>query len=331
MPACLRVFSCLFLLPGVVIGCSQPDRESSGQVKDSEAGRPRILVTSRPLLEITKALVDVVAEVTLVVPDDTSSVVWSPTADDARKLQQATLILISGAGYEPWKARVSLPGSRLRDTASGYYDQFIRIPDAITHQHGPDGKHSHPGTVWATWLDPNLCIAQVHAVSLSCKHLLPEHSQIIEAAEARLSAEINALNSTIAVLKATANDEPILVVADTPHYQYLIERLGWKLHYLHWGSEEALSEADRAEFLTVWKNRPGDTSGIFLMDSRRPDESAKFVSESGAIVVRIDLCETPSPESVAFPVRLKSSLLSLQAGLQRSRNSDADKGFFPEK
>ncbi|MEZ6035236.1 MAG: metal ABC transporter substrate-binding protein [Planctomycetaceae bacterium] len=336
MHAGLRVWGLTILLPGVLLGCSQPDsgspgQGSPGQVENSRADRPRIMVTSRPLLEITETLVNAAADVTLVVPDGTSSFMWSPSADDARKLQQAALILISGAGYEPWKSRVALPGSRLRDTASGYYDQFIRIPDAITHQHGPDGKHSHPGTVWATWLDPNLCIAQVHAVSLSCKHLLPEHTPIIEAAEAKLSAEINALNPTIATLKATTSDEPILVVADTPHYQYLIERLGWKLQYLHWGLEETLSKTDRAEFLTVWKNRPGDTRGIFLMDSRRSEESAAFVRESGAVVVRIDLCETRSPESVSFPVRLKSNLLSLQAGLQRSRNSEADKGFFPKK
>lgn len=331
MHAGLRVLGCMVLLPAVLTGCSQPDPGSPGQVENSRADRPRIMVTSRPLLEITETLVDGAADVTLVVPDDTSSLVWSPSADDARQLQQAALILISGAGYEPWKSRVSLPGSRLRDTASGYYDQFIRIPDAITHQHGPDGKHSHPGTVWATWLDPNLCVAQIHAVSLSCKQLMPEHRQKTEAAEAKLSAEINALNSTIAVLKATANDEAILVVADAPHYQYLLERLGWKLQYLHWGPDETLSETDRAEFLTVWKNRPGETSGIFLMDSRRPEESAAFVRESGAVVVRIDLCETRSPESVAFPVRMKSNLQRLQAGLQRSKNPDADTGFFPGK
>ena len=81
-------------------------------------------------MQMTQAIVGDAGDVVLVVPNETSSPNWSPTVDDAKTMQQARLILVSGAGYEPWKDRVSLPGSRTRDTAAGYYDQLIRIPDA---------------------------------------------------------------------------------------------------------------------------------------------------------------------------------------------------------
>jgi ABC-type Zn uptake system ZnuABC Zn-binding protein ZnuA len=270
-------------------------------------------VTSQPLLQMTQALVGDAADVALVVPGETSSSNWSPTADDAKIMQQARLILISGAGYEPWKDRISLPGSRTRDTAAGYYDQLIRIPDAVKHQHGPDGPHSHPGTVWATWLDPELCIAQLHQVSVNCRRLLPEQQKSIEAAEAKLSAELNSLNAMIDSIKAAAHDKALVVFSDAPHYHYFTRRLGWTLSYLHWDLADTLTDANRSELLNVFDANTSDPLArnnrrIFLLDSRHSADAEDFVRKSGGTVIRIDLCETNSPESPSLPNRLKQNL-----------------------
>lgn len=308
----LRSQLSILILPGILIGCTHAKQPPS-QTEKTNKGLPRIVVTSRPLLQMTQAIVGDAAEVVLVVPDETTSPDWSPTADDAGIMQQARLILISGAGYEPWKDRVSLPGSRMRDTAAGYYDQLIRIPDAVKHQHGPDGPHSHPGTVWATWLDPELCTAQLHQVSLNGGRLVPERKQSIETAEASLSAELNSLNVIIDAIKAGVSDEALVVFSDAPHYQYLTRRLGWTLNYLHWDLADTISDANRQELLDSFSANTSDTltqnkRRIFLLDSRHSAETEDFVRKSGGTVVRIDLCETASPESTSFPNRLKHNL-----------------------
>jgi zinc transport system substrate-binding protein len=310
MSVSLRFSALVLILACWNMGCGQRDR-GDAQAERTQRATPHIAVTSQPLLQMTQAVVGDAATVALVVPVNTLSRDWSPTADDARIMQRASLILISGAGYEPWRDRVSLPGSRLHDTAAGYYNRLIRIPDAVTHQHGPDGPHSHPGTVWATWLDPELCAAQLHQVGLHCGRLMPERRQKFEEAKARLSAEINTLNSTINSLKIAIGDESVSVFSDAPHYQYLIERLGWKLHYFHWAGHETLSEAERRELRDTFDAHPDDTRRIFLMDSRRSAETEAFVRESGGVVVKIDLCESAGPESAPFPARLKSNLLRL--------------------
>ena len=304
----------------VIFGCGQPDRPASNTEKTRPIP-PRIVVTSQPLLQMTQAMIGDTAEVIIVVPTDTSSPDWSPTADDARIMQQAGLILISGAGYEPWKDRVSLPGSRVHDTAAGYYDELIRIPDAVTHQHGPDGPHSHPGTVWATWLDPELCAAQLHQVSINCERLLPDRKQSIESAEAKFSAELNTLNSTIASIIAAANGEALVVFSDAPHYQYLVQRLGWTLRYVHWDAADTISAKNRTELLDAFKAHTSNRDPIFLMDSRRSPETEALVRESGGIVVRIDLCESASPNSVSLPDRLKLNLLRLRDGIAKQFDS----------
>ena len=312
----LRFLLSILIFLSAVIGCGQSDQPPS-QSNRTKNGPPRIVVTSQPLLRMTKALMGDHADVVLVVPDHTSSHDWSPTPADAEIMQQARLIFISGAGYEPWRDRVSLPGSRTRDTAAGYYDQLIRIPDAVTHQHGPDGAHSHPGTVWATWLDPELCTAQLHQVSIHCGRLLPEQKLSIETAAAKLSAELNLLNALIDTIKAEAGagagDENRVVYSDAPHYQYLTRRLGWTLNYLHWEVADAVSDANRTELLDAFSadtssNSAPTSSCLFLLDSRHSADSEAFVRNSGGTVVRIDLCETPSPDSTSIPDRLKQNL-----------------------
>jgi zinc transport system substrate-binding protein len=311
-----RLQNSLFMVSWLllIIGCDQPI-QSEPQVNDASSGKPSIVVTSWPLLQMTQMIVGDAAHVNLIVPANTVSRNWSPTGDDVRTMQRAQLILLSGAGYEPWKHRVSLPGSRLRDTAAGYYDQFIRIPDAVSHQHGPEGPHHHPGTVWATWLDPELCAAQLHLAAVNCEKLMPQQAVAIRAAESKMSAEIGMLNSMIASVQATNGGKNLVVFSDAPHYQYLIHRLGWTLQYLHWDEDESLSEAEKTEFIEAIKSDDGDSVRIFLMDSRRPIEAEGFVRAAGGIVVRIDLCETPDPEPLSLPSRLKSNLILLQAEL----------------
>lgn len=295
----------------LISGCSESQTPQS--LSSKKAGRTQIVVTSQPLLEMTQTLVGDHASALLVVPDGISSPDWSPSADDARTMQQASLVLLSGAGYEPWKNRVSLPRSRVRDTAAGYYDQLIRIPDAVTHQHGPSGSHSHPGTVWATWLAPELCVAQLHQVRLNCIRLLPDHKLDIETAEAKLAAELNALNVMVVSIKAAANDEALVVFSDAPHYQYLTQQLSWQLRYLHWTVSGELTDAVQTELQKLLKSESdtaaaGSSRRLFLLDSRHSVEVEAYVRDLGFTMIRIDLCESASSESMGFSGRLKRNL-----------------------
>ena len=313
-----ELWICALLLPGFAIGCSDAKTSPSQMTKQSP--NIRIIVTSQPLLQMTTTLVGEWTEPSLIIPEGQSSPDWSPTAEDAREMQKAGILFISGAGYEPWRDRVSLPRSRVRDTAAGYYEQFIRIPDALTHQHGPAGSHSHPGTVWATWLDPDLCAAQLHQVGLHCVRLMPDRKQAIETAEAKLSAELNALNGTINSIKATSDGRELVVYSDTPNYLYLTRRLGWKLQYLHWHSSGLLSDAEKAELSNLLKPaNEGAASDnkqrLFLLDARQSADTEAFVGESGASVIRLDLCEERSGESEPLADRLRQNLQRISNAL----------------
>ena len=271
-----------------------------------------ILVTSQPLLEMTESIAGSTFSIEKIVPDTVVSRLWRPSRDDAKAFRQARLILISGAGYEPWTARLSLPGSRLIDTAAGYYDQLIRIPDAVTHQHGPEGKHGHPGTVWATWLNPDLAIAQLSQVTNALVKLSPERKGELEANATKVKSQLESLNQRVTKLQTKTAGMKLTILSDGPFYHYLTTRLGWKLNYMHWSDAEPLSEFDRKELKSAMEQLPADHRRLFLISSRQSEQAATFASEQGLQVVRIDLCEFSASPASPLLERLQENLIRLE-------------------
>ncbi len=300
----------------LICGCGEvQDRSTADESVDVTAEKkPAVVVTSQPLFEIATLLAGGLIDVQKITPDNLASRVWKPNKEDVKRLQQANLILISGAGYEPWKDRVSLPGSRLKDTAVGYYSQFIRIPDAITHQHGPEGQHAHPGTVWATWLDPELAESQSMRVADLFAELLPNAPEKSTAAMTRIKSELAKTQTLAADLAARTADKRLTVVGDSPQYHYLTSKLGWEFQYVHWDESRELTSIDRDELTALTEKLPKDQPRVFLLNSLQPDSAAGFAADAGFTVIRIDLCEYPRPDSsTSLFDRLHGNLLRLQS------------------
>ena len=306
--------SLLILICGMTVsGCQQASNPAEAPM--AATVHESVVVTSQPLLEMAQTIVRPQFELIRIVPHGTSSLDWNPTAQDVRALQKARVILINGAGYEPWRDRVSLPASRLKDTASGYYDQFIRIPDAVKHQHGPDGLHSHPGTVWATWLDPNLAMAQLSQVTASLVRLAPDEKATIELESAKLRAQFEGLNSLVDELAAVPGIAECAIVSDGPYYQYLTNRLGCRLTYLHWPLSGDLSEKDLQELTTTLSDLPAVPSRIFLHGNRNLGGAKEQLIAAGFRIVSIDLCEQSDEQSKPFVERMRMNLDRLKAAL----------------
>ncbi|MBL8815919.1 MAG: zinc ABC transporter substrate-binding protein [Planctomyces sp.] len=324
----LFILSCA-LLSAFMSGCSDASREDVAGVQASSGGSAGIAVTSLVLEDLTRSIVADSVEVVNVVPASKPSRLWKPTSKDVKQLQGAQRILIQGAGYEPWRDRITVPQSRLIDTSSGYYDQLIRIPDAVTHQHGPDGRHSHPGTVWATWLDPELLGSQLQRITTACSELVPDHRDDYEQRTARLSAEIENLERQIASITSLSEQisgegVELEVLSDTSAPLYLARRIGWKLSWLHWPEPgELLSDSDREELKEILnerakKSEANGAPALFLLRSDRSPDDAVFAESLGLKVVRIDLCEKMSDTAAPVIKRLEKNLQEIEKALVSS-------------
>jgi len=67
----------------------------------------------------------------------------------------------------------ALDRRRLVDTSANVVDKLIPFDDSVKHQHGPEGEHSHQGTAFTTWLDPQLAIAQAKVLTNALIDLAP--------------------------------------------------------------------------------------------------------------------------------------------------------------
>lgn len=304
----LAVFSML-----IVTGCTS---KSADQAKPSTPTAIRAVVTSVVAEQIATELAESHFEVSKVVPDETVSRLWTPKSEDVKTMQSAGLILLQGAGYDPWKDRATLPGSRLVDVSKAIYGEFIRIPDAVTHQHGPEGKHSHPGTVWATWLNPELVLSQVSTIESALAKKQPDHAESISKASAKLRSQIQSQQEKVQALKKSLEGRKIILLADNSNYLYLAKAVGLECRYLHWPESEALNAEHRAELETVLKELPADELRVFLLDSRQAEGTQGIAEATGMKVVRIDVCEHRTAESVWK--RLAGNIERLSSAVQQS-------------
>ncbi len=312
---------CLMMATTLLLtGCHRTQESTQVTATDSRAAD--VFVTSQLLLEMARSISGDSLEIQKITPNEVSSRHWKPKKGDIQKLQQAKAILINGAGYEPWKARASLPGSRVHDTSKGYHEQFIRIPDAVIHQHGPDGNHTHSGTVWATWLDPALAISQLSQVTNRLAELAPEQQSQFERSSRDLKATLESLDEQVAQLALVVSERNVTFVADGPFYQYLTKRLGVvELKYTHWDDAERFGESNCEELRTLVKTLPADGASprLFLIDDRHSNEAVKCGAELGLIVIPMDLCEFPVGDNQPWVERLRGNVTRIKAAIAAIR------------
>ena len=313
--------TCGFILTACLLisGCGEvQDRSTADKSGNSTADKkPVVVVTSQPLFEVADLLAGDHIEVHKITSDHIASRNWKPQKEDVKRLQSADLILISGAGYEPWKDRVSLPGSRLKDTAVGYYSRFIRIPDAITHQHGPEGQHAHPGTVWATWLDPELAESQSTKVADLFVELQPAASHEITATLSKIKTQLANTQALAAEISAQTSAQRITIVGDSPDYHYLTSKLGWEFRYVHWDESRELTSIAKDELTALADKLPKDQPRFFLLNSLQSESATTFATEAGFAVIPIDLCEYPLQDSSnSVFERIHGNFMRLKSALE---------------
>ncbi|MBL8810455.1 MAG: zinc ABC transporter substrate-binding protein [Planctomycetaceae bacterium] len=300
-----------FAVATLLIGCQQKSEE---QTKPTSAQSTVVAVTSQVALEITRELAGAHFEVQKFVPDSTVSRLWTPESKDIKAIQKAGLIFLQGAGYDPWKDRASLPGSRVTDVSKGIYDDFIRIPDAISHQHGPEGKHSHPGTVWATWLNPELVLPQISVIESALAKKNPDAANEISKASAVLRSQVQSQIEKVQALKTSLNGTKVSLVADSSNYLYLAKAVGLECRYLHGPESGEFNEEQLQEFQTLLKDVPADGLRIFLIDAGRPESAHSVIKDADFRIVPIDTCESAAIESVWK--RLAGNIERLTAALK---------------
>jgi zinc transport system substrate-binding protein len=216
--------------------------------------RLRIATVNYPLAYFAERIAGDLAEVTFPAPDDVDPAFWMPDAETIAAYQAADLILLNGADYAKWTAKVSLPRSRLVDTSRAFRGAYIRDAGGIIHSHGPGGEHDHGGLAFTTWLDLSQAAQQAEAIAQALIRKSPDAKEEIERNLHALRDDLLALDERIAEITRTDPDRPLL--ASHPVYQYLARRYGLNLSSVMWEPEELPNEGQWNALEGILKGHP---------------------------------------------------------------------------
>lgn len=230
----------------------------------SAADKLHIVTVNYPLAYFAERIADDFAEVSFPAPAGIDPAFWMPDTATISDYQQADLILLNGAGYAHWTARVSLPRLRSVDSSRTFRDRYIQVQQGPQHSHGASGKHSHGGTAFTTWLDLDQAAQQADAIAAALRRKRPDQTQAIDSRLAQLRDQLETLDQRLRQAGASAEDRPLL--ASHPIYQYLARRYGLTLRSVTWEPDRtpepaqwALLEQLLAEHparLMLWEDTP---------------------------------------------------------------------------
>ncbi|MEM7066129.1 MAG: metal ABC transporter substrate-binding protein [Cyanobacteria bacterium P01_B01_bin.77] len=223
--------------------------------KDSQS---LIYVTNYPLKYFAERIGGDQVKVELPVPEDIDPAFWKPSVDELSQLQTAELIVLNGATYEKWLQTVSLPQAKTIETASQFQDRWLSSKEVVTHQHGPEGEHSHEGTAFTTWVDPTLAIEQAAVIRDRMTTQFPEQADLFATNYNALEQDLTNIDEQIATLVEGSTNQNQPLLASHPVYDYLAARYGLNLKNVLWEPETFPDQEQWAELESMLAQHPAE-------------------------------------------------------------------------
>jgi zinc transport system substrate-binding protein len=292
--------TCLISLVLLAVACS-------GEAPGPEAEEKAVLsvyVTNYPLKYFAERIGGDRVAVSFPAPADEDPAFWVPDPDVVAGYQSADLILLNGAGYEQWIAKVSLPDSRITVTSASFKDRYLSLENVVTHSHGPSGEHEHGGTAFTTWLDPELAAAQADAVRAALAKAKAGDAALFQKNFDALKKDLEELDAKLAAL---VNGE-IPVCFSHPVYQYFARRYGVNGKSVHWEPGEAPDAGMWVAFRELLEGHPVKW---MIWEGEPLEDTVKRLDEAGIRSAVFDPCGN-SPEEGDYLSVMKGNIEAMK-------------------
>jgi len=264
----------------------KPERETAADVDETRT--PVVYTTTYPLTYFIERIAPGIVEVRCPVPPEEDPQFWNPARETVVEFQKADLIVMNGAQLEKWELRAFLPITRVIHAANPLEDEYIVLKSAITHSHGPTGKHSHEGVDGYVWPDPVNAIAQAREIEKGLARAFPRHAAAFEANLGALVRDLKSLDASLAALTKGYDGRTILT--SHPLYNYIARRYGWKIHSLLLEPDEMPPDSEFVSLKTIVQK----TGARYLIWEAAPprEVTARMARELGLTSVVFRHCAT---------------------------------------
>lgn len=289
-------FAMVFCLAVALIGCKESGLVASHKPKPLSK---TVFTVSYPLEFLTKRIVG--AKVNVINAASSQDPETSPPAREVvSQMQSADLIIANGTGatYARWLATVSLPDSKIVNTASRALTlkDFIAVENKqIVHSHGPEGEHSHPVMASRPWLDPAIATKQSVFIASKLKKTYPDLSSQIDSNLKQLRTELANLDSEIRNLQ----ESKLVVLTIDAKFKFLTRAIG--------ADDETLEfvESESTKFVAEVKKLRPDFALIGIADQIPGLQSA--LEAQGIPIVKVDPMDQ-KPDSGDFLTEMAKTL-----------------------
>ena len=263
--------------------CGGEDRKAkSADPRATELRTALVVASNYPLYffasRIAKGVNDAPEIVLLDIDGDPAF--WTPDTQQIQLLQSANVVILNGAGAEPWLDWITIDQRRLANTSASSADRLIALVDVVVHQHGPQGEHSQQRTAFTTWLDPQLAIAQAQAVASELIDLAPRGETAFRDNLATLLQELTALDLRLAQAFERLGSRPVLF--SHPVYQYLERRYGINGESVHWEPHEEPTTSAWIALQQILSTHPAT---IMIWEDQPLPSTAERLSNSGIEII----------------------------------------------
>ncbi len=230
-------------------GCGKKASQSA-----TRTAKPVVYTTFYPTKYFTERIGGDCLDVICPVPADEDAIFWMPDTKAIQAYQKADLIVVNGAKFAKWVQKVSLPESRLVNTARPFEDTFINFEHATVHSHGKVGEHAHEGLDGHTWVDPINAKIQAAEIKKALVKRFTEHEAAFEEGFAALAKDLDALDKKLKTYQAVYKNQPLL--ASHPAYNYIARRYGWNIENLDLDPKEMPSDTAFQKIKETLKKHP---------------------------------------------------------------------------
>ncbi|PIE23238.1 MAG: hypothetical protein CSA62_08490 [Planctomycetota bacterium] len=306
-----RSLSLLALPLALLVACGDSESPQSPNV----ATPPRIVASFEPLRWVASELAADFAQIETLTPADADPLHYKPNEAKVQDLQQATLILLNGAGAEAWIDKIALPMAKTLNASNSFARDFIEIEGAIVHSHGPGGEHTHDGLDPHVWLDPQQLREQARAVHARLKQVLAQNEKALSGLGKRLQKlekQLNELHAGFESLGKRPKGEVLL--ASHPAYNYVARRYGWEMYNLDIDPETMPSD----EAFALLRSQLADKKARFIFWESKPlpEIAARFKKDFGLDSVLFSPGEMLSAQELAAG---QNYLTVMRANIERLR------------
>jgi zinc/manganese transport system substrate-binding protein len=279
-----------------------------------KAEKLNIVTSFLPVQSHTLAIAGDHANVKQLLAKDTGPHDFQLTPADVKKLSDADLLIINGAGIEEWLGElIKKSGNKnlvVVDTSNGI--KLVESPEEIeighSHSHAHDHDHGD-GANPHIWLDPVIAKKQAANIVAALQKADPSNASAYAQNGKVYEAKLSALDSDYRSTLAPLPNKNLVTFHDA--FPYLAAR--YKLNYV--GAISEFPEKDptpKQLAALVDKIRSLKVGVLFAENGYAPGLLKKIAGETGAKVSELDTLEVGQGTPTAYLDRMGANLESLR-------------------